>query len=184
FEQAMLALGRLADGPLAANIAEALRRAGPELGKRLIAAAAGAEPTAPRSPCLSEADSAEQAARRAMALRLAALAGADGVVDTAIRALAEDLLAEPAQATLAALGPSALPVMFQRLADSAISPEARAALVDVVADILGAGDPSASPRPAALEALRGAVRDPERQIAVRAVRALAHLGNDGDLALV
>ena len=75
-------------------------------------------------------------ARRAVALRLAAMAGAPGVVDAAVVALAEDLLAEPAQQALAALGAAALPAMFARLADAAIPPEARAALVDVIADVL------------------------------------------------
>jgi HEAT repeat protein len=72
--------------------------------------------------------------------------------------------------------------MFQRLTDPAVSPDARAALVDVVADVLGGETPP--PHAEALVALRDAARDPERQIAVRAVLALARLGDDGDLALV
>ena len=144
FEQALRALGRLAEGALAPSIAEALRRAGPDLGRRLISVAQGGEQGGHRGPTGGSAmppggasdDGGERIARRAMALRLASLAGAPGVVDAAVDALAEDLLAEPAHATLLALGAPALPAMFERLADTSVPPDARAALVDVIADVL------------------------------------------------
>jgi HEAT repeat protein len=195
FEQALRALARLAEGPLAPAIAEALRRAGPELGRHLIAVALGGGHGGRPSPtggagglaARSSGDDGEGIARRGMALRLAALAGAPGVVDAAVSGLAEDLLAEPAQAALTALGASALPALFERLADTAVPSDARAALVDVIADLLD-GELRESARqggrpPAALGALRGAARDPDRQVAVRAIRAIARLGDESDLLL-
>ena len=170
FEQALRALGRLAEGPLAPYAA------GADLGQRLVAAA------------LADGSGDEVAARRAMALRLAALGsrdgGAPGLIDAAVSALTEDLLAEAAQQALLTLGPAALPSMFERLADPAVPPEARAALVDVIAEILGStteGPPL--PEAASLAGLRGAARDPERAVAVRALRALSDLGDEEDLAL-
>ncbi len=97
-------------------------------------------------------------------------------------ALTEDLLAEPAQQALAALGAAALPAMFLRLADPSVPPDARAALVDVIFDVL-VDDAGADARSTALAALREAARDPERAVAVRALRALARLGDAADLAL-
>ena len=176
FDQALRALGRLAEGPLAPSVAAALHAAGADLGQRLVAAA------------LADGSGDEVAARRAMALRLAALGsrdgGAPGLIDAAVSALTEDLLAEAAQQALLTLGPAALPSMFERLADPAVPPEARAALVDVIAEILGStteGPPL--PEAASLAGLRGAARDPERAVAVRALRALSDLGDEEDLAL-
>jgi HEAT repeat protein len=166
FAQALRALGRLAEGPLAPSVADALRAGGPALGERLVTAALAGRPGEPPGAPLDSSD--DVAARRAVALQLAAMAGAPGVVDAAVAALGEDLLAEPARRALAALGPAALPAMFERLAGVAVPPEARAALVDVIADVLDSGDPTASgdalpggaPDPRA--ALRGAARDPDR----------------------
>jgi hypothetical protein len=123
--------------------------------------------------------------RRATALRLAALAAAPGVVDVAVRALGEDALADAAQRALSALGPAALPEMIARLADpgSFASPEAQAALVDVLGEIVQAGVPAAL-ADAALVALRRAARDPERPVAVRALFALSRLGGADDLAVI
>jgi HEAT repeat protein len=173
FNQALKALARLADGPLATTIADALRAEGPELAARLVEAASS--------------DSGGDA-RRTTSLRLAAAAGAEGVVDVAVAALAEERLAEPAQRALTALGAAALPAMIAHLASPAASvaprfssPEARAALVDVIAEIAqAAGDAGAS---AALGALRRAARDPDKEIAVRALLALSRLGAQGDLEL-
>ncbi len=186
FGQALRALGRLAEGPLGSSVADALRAGGPALGERLVKAALSGRPG--DQPGMPPDSGDDVAARRAVALRLAALAGAPGVVDAAVVAFAEDLLAEPAQQALAALGAAALPAMFARLADAAIPPEARAALVDVIADVLEqAGHDERAPRiegaPDPRSALRGAARDPDRHVAVRALRALARLGDAGDVAL-
>src|SRR5262249_43938360 len=135
FDQVLRALGRFAEGPLGPDIGEALRGAGPELGRRLVAAALAGQPH-PGAPHDDGGD--EVIARRAVALRLAAMAGAQGVVEAAVPALAEDLLAEPAQRALVTLGAPALTAMFERLADASVPPEARATLVDVIADVLDA----------------------------------------------
>jgi HEAT repeat protein len=170
FHQAMMGLGRLAEGPLASAVADALRAGGPELGGRLVAAA------------LADGRGDETASRRGTALRLAAAAGAPGVVDAAVGALAEDLLAEPAQQVLAALGAPALPEMVARLGDVATPPEARAALVDAIREVAQqAGAAASAP---AMPALRAAARDADRHVAVRALRALSHLGEETDLPLV
>lgn len=168
FYQALKGLGRLAEGPLAATVAEALSRGGPELGARLVAAA------------LSDGRGDETAARRATALRLAAAAGAPGVVDAAVGSLGEDLLAEPAHAVLTALGAPALPAMVARLGDGAASAETRAALVDAISEVGQRAGATAS----AMDALRAAALDPDRHVAVRALRALSHLGAEADLPLV
>jgi HEAT repeat protein len=203
FDQALSALGRLAEGPLGPSIALALRTAGPELGKRLVAAASregqmtGSLPGAPRSFAgLGSARGGGPTARRAMALRLAGLAGAPGVVDVSIDALGEDLLADAAQRSLLGLGAAGLPEMVARLADESVPSEARASLVDVVAETIAqAGVCEAPASSSALPALRHAITSPpsqrsgllldaERQVAVRALRALARHGGEEDLALV
>ncbi|APR80978.1 TolA protein [Minicystis rosea] len=171
FELALRALGRLADGPSAASVTAALIEGGPELGRRLVDA--------------TQPDGRGDGAipRRATALRLAAAARAPGLVAAAVSALAEDALAEAAQSALATLGAAALPEMIARLDDASSSPDARAALVDVISAAVPA---DAAPESASLVlvALRRAVRDPERQVAVRAVFALSRLGAADDLEII
>src|SRR5262249_43758192 len=145
-----------------------------ELGQRLVVAA------------IAEGGGDDATARRSTALGLAAMAGADGVVDAAVAALSEDVLAEPAQRALATLGSRALPALFDKVADLSAPPAARAALVEVIAEILeGRATSGAEPADtaAALVALRGAALDPERIVAVRALRALSHVGDESDLQL-
>ena len=173
FDLALRALGRLADGPLADFVAPALAAGGPELGRRLLEAA------------LPDGRGDDTIHRRATALRLAAAAAAPGVVEAAVSALGEDALADVAQRALAALGAGALPAAIAGLHEpgSFSSPEARAALVDVIGELVEAGAPPA-PIEAALVALRRAARDPERSVAVRALFALSRLGGEADLAII
>lgn len=177
FEQALRALGRLADGPLADAVAEALSAGGPEVGRRLVAAAqpdGGGDETVPR---------------RATALVLAAAARAPGVVDAAVDALGEDALIEAGRRALVTLGAKALPEIVARIERDAPA-EARAALIDVVAALVRAGGEEGSDaaaveaEQAALLALRRAVHDPEHRVAVRALMALSRLGGAGDLELL
>jgi HEAT repeat protein len=178
FDQALQGLGRLAEGPCAASVAEAIRAAGPELGRRLVAAAA------PDSADAGDGDD-DTASRRATALLLAAAAGvavAPGVVAAAVAALAEEQLADAAQRALAALGAPALPEMVARLGDASVPAEGRAALVDAVGEVM-AGGGAAALLAEPLAALRRAARDPERQVAVRALSALSRLGEAKDLDL-
>jgi HEAT repeat protein len=192
FDQALSALGRLAEGPLGPSIAQALRAAGPELGKRLVAAASREGQMTGSVSLKSPRSSGGPMARRAMALRLAGLAGAPGVVDASIDALGEDLLADAAQRSLLGLGAAGLPEMVARLADESVPSEARASLVDVVAETIGkAGTVETSALPALRHAITspssqrsGLLLDAERQVAVRALRALARHGGEEDLALV
>ncbi len=173
FRQALLGLGRLAEGPLAGAVAEALRAGGPEVARRVLATAADA----------GGADAPE----RATALSLAAAAGLPGAVDAALLALGEELLAEPAQRALGALGEGALPAMVARLASRDLPAEERAPLVGVIAAVLpgpdGSGAPASTRFQEALGALRGAARDPDRRVAGEALHALARLGGPGDLEL-
>lgn len=171
FQQALKALARMAEGPLADVVVAQLRAEGPDLGRRLLAAAVD-----PDRDNNSEA-------RRAMALELSAAAAADGVVDAAIEALAEEQLVEAAQRALVLLGAGQLDVMIERLNQTAagplVPPEARAVLVDVIAEIgRRVGDTAAH---AALAALRSAARDSDKEIAVRALLALSRLGEAEDL---
>ena len=170
FTQALGGLSRLAEGPLAGAVAEALRAGGPEVAQRILAAA-------------SDTEGGDATARRAAALGLAAAAGMPGAVDAAVLALGEELLSEPAQRALVALGEGALPAMVARLADPALPAEARAPLVDVIAALLPPDGPSSAPFDEALGALRAAARDPERRSAAAAMHALARLGGPGDLEL-
>jgi len=183
FAQALRALGRLAEGRLGQSVADALRAAGPGLAQRLTAAALGQQVAEHAGTPTDGGD--EAAANRAVALRLAAMVGAPGVVDAAVSALAEERIAEPARQALASLGAPALPAMFARLRAPSTPTEARAALVDVVADVLEVSGSDASTVHAdALAALRDAARDADRHLAVRALRALSRLGGAGDLELV
>lgn len=178
FDQALRALGRLADGPLAAAVSAALSEGGADLGRRLTSAAT------------PDGRGEETAPRRATALRLASLAAAAGrtpellavVIDAALAALADELLAEPAQRALATLGAPALGALTARLAGSSLVGEARAALVDAVGDVARGAAPIAAAE--ALAALRSAARDADRLVAVRALFALSRLGGAEDLELL
>jgi len=128
-----------------------------------------------------------------MALRLAALVGAPGVVDAAVTSLGDHLLADEAERALATIGAPALPAMLGRLADEAVAADARGVLVDVIVDVLEAdasrlvgGDPVGWPslERSALDALRTAAADREAPVAVRALRGLARLGGAADLEIV
>ncbi|MFT3768494.1 MAG: CheR family methyltransferase [Minicystis sp.] len=171
FELALKALGRIFEGPLAASVAPALAEGGADFGRRLVTAA------------LPDGRGDDSIPRRATALRLAAAAAAPGLVDAAVGALSEEALAEAAQRALVALGPAALPEVIGWLdaPETSSAREARAALVDVIGRVTTAGGPHAG---AALSALRRAVRDPERQVAVRALVALSRLGDAEDLELI
>ncbi len=123
-------------------------------------------------------------ANRAVALRLAAMAGAPEVVESAVAALAEERLAEPARQALASLGAPALPAMVARLGAPSTPADARAALVDVISDVVeGSGSDASAGHADACAALRHAARDADRHVAVRALRALSRLGSADDLAL-
>lgn len=180
FDLALAALGRLAEGPAAAGVVPALVALRDELGPRLLAAAR------------PDGGGDESAPRRATALRLSAAAALPGVVAVAVAALAEDALAQAALDALTALGPAALPEMIARLdpgrSTLASGPESgpgpRAVLVDAISEILQAGGSDRDPEPEALRALRSAVRDPERAVAVRALVSLSRLGGEGDLAII
>ena len=191
FDQALRALGRLAEGrspPASPRRSRRRPRARASASSRARSAATrGGRPVGGAAATCGPATAARgwpAEARRSASPRMA---GAPGVVDAAVAALAEDLLAEPAQEALAALGASALPAIFERLADAAVPPEARAALVDVIADVLdgdsaestrrGAVSGAPSRRSAGPRAIRSA------RVAVRALRALARLGDEGDLLL-
>jgi HEAT repeat protein len=171
FDQALRALARLADGPLASAVADALADGGPDLGQRLVAAA------------LPDAQGDDRGGRRATALRLASAARAPGVVDAAILALADDLLAEPAQRALATMGATALPEVIARLDDASLGADVRASLVDTVGRASNA-ETGGADRIATLAALRKAAADPERQVAMRALVALSKLGGEADLEIV
>ena len=180
FLQALRGLSRLADGSLVESVGAALRAEGPELGKRLVEEAAGAFNSAGESA--GEGD----AARRVMALGLASLAGSPGVVPAAIAALSQAQLAEPAERALGLVGIAALPEMIAGLGDATVPAEARATLVDVATSVVqAASDPAAGEGARALaEGLRALTDEPETRLAVRALVALARIGDAGDLALL
>ncbi|MDC0741455.1 HEAT repeat domain-containing protein [Polyangium mundeleinium] len=172
FMLAIAALARLAEGPLLPAVTEALAAEGPELGERLVRVAT-AEGTDPPH-------------HRAMALLLAAVARAPGVVDAAAAALAEETFTEQAERALFLLGPAALPGLVARIAPeqgtTPLTADVRAALIEVAASIALA--PGAPERPTALlEALRKAALDDERRVATSALFALSRLGTEEDLAL-
>jgi HEAT repeat protein len=171
FDQALLALGRLSRGPLFESVHAAILAEGPDLGRRLVTAA------------LPDGGGDDAIDRRIEALSLLAFAPSEtpGLVDAAVAALGEDLLATSAQRALAALGEAALPEMLARLGSAAIAPEARAALADVIGDVARESDRH---RAEVLDALRAAGRDPEWQVAVHAVIQVARLGGAGDLPLL
>jgi HEAT repeat protein len=175
FIQALLALARLAEGPLLPAVAEALGAQGPELGQKLVRVA--------------ENQGGEDPHHRAMALLLAAVARAHGVVDAAVKGLSEETFTEQAERALLLLGPAALPGLVARIAPDrrpdappAVSADVRAALIDVAASIALA--PSMGQRPAVLlAALRAAARESERRVATSALFALSRLGTEEDLSL-
>jgi HEAT repeat protein len=175
FIQALLALARLAEGPLLPAVADALGTEGPELGQRLVRVA--------------ENQGGEDPHHRAMALLLAAVARAPGVVDAAVKGLSEETFTEQAEHALLLLGPAALPGLVARIAPSpgpaappAVSADVRAALIDVAASIALA--PNMGQRPLTLlTALRAAAAESERRVATSALFALSRLGTEEDLAL-
>ncbi len=166
FVHALGALARLADGPLARHVEAALRAEGPELGARLAALAL---------------DVAQPTDLRAMALRLAAAANAESAAFAAFAALSEEMLADEARNALRVLGAPALPSMLAYLADPSSLVEARAQLVDVLAEIAthSRGEEAAD----VLAALRCAAGDRAPDVAGGALNALADLGDETDLAL-
>jgi HEAT repeat protein len=166
FTHALLALAQLADGPLSARVEAALRTEGPELGARLAQLAA---------------DVTQPIELRAMALRLAAAARAEAAAGAAFAALSEEMLADAARSALRVLGAPALPSMLAHLNDPAAPVDARAQLVDVLAEI--ASNHRGAVAMGVLDALRDAARDDERDVAGGALSALARLGDEADLAL-
>jgi HEAT repeat protein len=166
FTQALPALAQLADGPLSARVEAALRAEGPELGARLAQLAA---------------DVMQPTELRAMALRLAAAARAEAAAGAAFAALSEEMLADAARNALLVLGAPALPSMLAHLDDPAAPVDARAQLVDVLAEI--ASNHRGAVATGVLGALRRAARDDARDVASGALNALARLGDESDLAL-
>jgi len=166
FVHALSALAQLADGPLARRVEAALRAEGPELGARLAALAI---------------DVGQPTEIRAMALRLAAAAHAEGAAFAAFAALSEEMLADEARNALRVLGAPALPSMLAYLADPSSLVEARAQLVDVLAEI--ASHSRGVEAAGVLTALRRAAGDRAPYVAAGALNALAYLGDETDLAL-
>jgi hypothetical protein len=170
FTQALSGLARLARGPLAGAVAEALRAGGPDVAQRVLTAA-------------SDAEGSDAVTRREAALGLSAVAGLPGAVDAAVLALGEEVLSEPAQRALVALGEGAIPAMVARLADPALPEEARAPLVDVIAAVVPVERRGSARFEGALVALRAAAQSPERRSGAAALHALARLGGPEDLEL-
>ncbi len=166
FIHALSALAQLVEGPLAARVEAALRTEGPELGARLAQLAA---------------DIAQPIELRAMALRLAAAARAEAAAGAAFAALSEEMLADAARDALRVLGAPALPSMLAHLGDPGADVDARAQLVDVLAEI--ASNHRGAVATGVLAALRHAARDDAREVAGGALNALARLGDEDDLAL-
>ncbi len=168
FAHALTAGERLADGPLRAQVAEALAAAGAELGDRLVAAA--------------EARDADPG-QRATALMLAALARAPGALDVASASLSEEVLADRALDALRALGLGALPALVAKLASPSVAAGARADLLDAVAAMALEQDPTRVPWTELLAAVRTAAGDGDRRLATVALSALARVGPSDDLEL-
>lgn len=150
------------------HVAEALRAQVDTLGPRLVRAAAG--------------EVSSSIDLQAVALRMAALARAPGIFDVAIRALSEQALAGAAHRALILLGRTAVPGILARLGveggaeAGAFDPEIRAVFIDVLAT-------EAEAIPEVLTALRGAAREPDRQVATTALFALSRVGDEADLGL-
>ena len=166
FMHALGALAQLAEGPLAARVEAALRTEDPALGARLAQLAA---------------DVMQPVELRAMALRLAAAARAEAAAGAAFAALSEEMLADAARDALRVLGAPALPSMLAHLDDPGAPVDARAQLVDVLAEI--ASNHRGAVAMGVLAALRRAARDEARDVASGALNALARLGDESDLAL-
>jgi HEAT repeat protein len=187
FTHAMHALARLGEtldedledaGRARAQIAEALRDGGADLGARLVAAA--------REGSLVD--------RRA-ALDLAVLSGAPRAVEVAAHALGEDPLNDAAARALVRAGARALPELLSAMSDASASAEWRSALVDVAAtigdallanDLDGGDDRKRTGEHVAnlRQALRAAARDAVPSVAASALLALARHGEVSDLTLV
>ena len=154
------------------RVAEALRAQVETIGSRLVRAAAG------------EMD--DSIDLQAVALRMAALARAPGILDIAIVALSEQALAAAAHRALILLGRTAVPGILARLGAQgsseagAFDPEIRAALIDILA---AEAEVATDATPAVLAALRGAAREPDRQVARSALFALSRVGDETDLDL-
>jgi HEAT repeat protein len=159
FSQAVVALSRLAEGPLAARVAEAVRAQGPEIGARLVRIAAG------RDPDLDHL--------RPAALSLAAASRSPGGIAAAILALGEQSLAPVASRALTALGAAALPALIEQIA-AAGQPQppslrGRAAEVDPFSERL----PVSSRRAATLALQAQLEPPPTSEPEVAAMRAAA-----------
>lgn len=171
FLLAIVALARVAEGPLLPHVATALEAEGHELGERLVQLA-GAVSTEPQ--------------HRGSALLLAAIAGAPGIIDVTARALEDELLVEAADRALRLLGPKVLPDLIAAIAPAAGTPpfssDVRAALIEAAAALAHAPC-HAENLAALLDALRIAVVENDRRLTTSALCALARLGEERDLEL-
>ncbi|MEJ7728128.1 MAG: HEAT repeat domain-containing protein [Polyangiaceae bacterium] len=116
--QALAAMTRMLDGQHRGDASRALRAEGPALAERLLGLAAAPAPASePRSvPSLGFGEGAgDSMDQRAMALVLAAAAGAPGAAEAAIEALGEQAMAAAAPRALSLLGGVALPAVLARL---------------------------------------------------------------------
>lgn len=197
FAHLVRALARLADGPLARHVADAVRSASPDVGARLVQATAAvpgvvagmSEP--PSSPSWRGLGT-DPISGRAQALVLAAIARAPGAAEAAVKAMLEPALVEPAQRALAALGAHALPAVLLYLERHLeTEPDLWEGIDDATAAILDAAvgiaqsDEGAEPHASALiEALRRSVRSPSTLVATSALYGLARIGVAADLELV
>lgn len=173
FSQALTALAHLAEGPLAARVAEAVRAQGSMLAARIVRIAKGEEPDLDHL--------------RASALTLAATANVDGAVEAATQALREQSLAVAAPRALELLGLCAIPALIAMIgAQSFETPDTRSAAVDAAASIAAAAEGSgaaAETTRALLEALRAAAVDADKDVSTSALYALSRLGTEADLEL-
>ncbi|WP_437591774.1 HEAT repeat domain-containing protein [Sorangium sp. So ce1000] len=202
FAQLVRALARLAEGPLASHAVDALRAAPPEVGPRLVQAAAAAPGAGGAEPPSWRGLGADPVSGRAQALLLAAMARAPGAADAAVQAMIEPALVETAQRALGLLGAEALPSVLAYL-ERHIDPDpdlweglddATAALLDGAVAIAeqGAREGAAGgERPAAvgtlvelLGAVRRSARSPSTLVATSALYGLAKIGAAEDFPLV
>ncbi|XYI00421.1 HEAT repeat domain-containing protein [Sorangium sp. So ce1128] len=202
FAQLVRALARLVDGPLAQHAVEALQAAPPEVGARLVQAAA-AQGTGGAEPPSWRGLGADPVSGRAQALVLAAMARAPGAADAAVQAMIEPALVETAQRALGLLGGEALPAVLAYL-DRHIDPDpdlweglddATAALIDGAVAIARQrgreGEPGAplverlDPQlDELLGAVRRSVKSPSTLVATSALYGLAKIGTADDFPLV
>ncbi|WP_437816627.1 HEAT repeat domain-containing protein [Sorangium sp. So ce1078] len=203
FAQLVRALARLAEGPLASHVVEALRAAPQEVGARLVQAAAASPGSGAAEPPSWRGFGADPVSGRAQALLLAAMARAPGAADAAVQAMIEPALVETAQRALGLLGGEALPAVLAYL-ERHIDPDpdlweglddATAALIDgavAIAEQRGReGEVAHPPQPAAdptldelLGAVRRSVKSPSTLVATSALYGLAKIGTADDFSLV